>query len=191
MRWNRVARAAACAVIGLPLAGCETTGLGSLFGSGEGAAATTASLATGSGSGGGVAGAASSEAPIAQDKVPEPHDDLGLGKWHFRAGNYGLAEQHFRKVVEGNASSAEGWLGLAAAYDQLKRFELADRAYAQALRVAGPIPVVLNNRGYSYLLRGDLKRARQDLRAASAKDPGNPLIERNLQLLETAGRRRG
>lgn len=94
-------------------------------------------------------------------------------------------------MVEGNASSAEGWLGLAAAYDQLKRFELADRAYAQALRVAGPIPVVLNNRGYSYLLRGDLKRARQDLRAASAKDPGNPLIERNLQLLETAGRRRG
>ena len=81
-------------------------------------------------------------------------DDLGLGKMHFAKGHYGLAEMHFRRAVEAAPGQAEGWLGLAASYDQLKRWDLADRAYAQALKLTGPTPAVLNNRGYSYLLRG-------------------------------------
>src|SRR4051794_30588932 len=56
-------------------------------------------------------------------------DDLGLGKYHFQAQNYGLAEMHFRRAVEATPGSAEAWLGLAASYDQLKRWDLADRAY--------------------------------------------------------------
>lgn len=128
-------------------------------------------------------------ATVAQAAYPQPGDELGLGKWHFRAGNFGLAEQHFRRVVEANATSGEGWLGLAAAYDQLRRFDLADRAYGQAVKIVGAQPAVLNNRGYSYLLRGDLRRARQDLNAASRQDPENPLIRRNLELLGKAGKR--
>lgn len=128
-------------------------------------------------------------ATVAQPAYPQPGDDLGLGKWHFRAGNFGLSEQHFRRVVEANAASGEGWLGLAAAYDQLRRFDLADRAYTQAVKVVGAKPAVLNNRGYSYMLRGDLRRARQDLNAASRQDPENPLILRNLELLSKAGSR--
>jgi Flp pilus assembly protein TadD len=96
---------------------------------------------------------------------------------------------HFRRAVEANGD-VEAWLGLAAAYDQLKRFELADRAYREVLKRTGPSPELLNNRGYSYLLRGDLRRASQDLSAAAAQDPGNERIQNNLKALDSRARRR-
>ena len=122
--------------------------------------------------------------------LDEVKDDVTLGKEHYRAQNYGLAELHFRRAVEMEKGNAEAWLGLAAAYDQLKRFELADRAYAQVLKLTGPSPELLNNRGYSYLLRGDLRRASQDLSAAAAKAPENEHILNNLKALDGRARRR-
>lgn len=117
-------------------------------------------------------------------------DDLGLAKMHFASGHYGLAEMHFRRAVEATPGSAEAWLGLAASYDQMKRWDLADRAYAQALKSGGPTTALLNNRGYSYLLRGDLKRASTDLSAAAAQEPGNEQIQLNLQTLDAKVRKR-
>ena len=76
-------------------------------------------------------------------------------------------------------------------YDELKRYRLADRAYAQALKLIGPTPEFLNNRGYSYLLRGDLRRASQDLSEAQAKDPENEKIRNNLKTLDVRARGRG
>src|SRR5262249_41882178 len=77
--------------------------------------------------------------------------ELNLGKRHFRQGDFGLAEKHFRRAVEQGLpdarDAAEAWLGLAASYDRLRRFELADRAYAGALRIVGPVPEILNNQG--------------------------------------------
>ena len=109
-----------------------------------------------------------SAVPVATRGPDEPRDDLTLGKEHFRARHYGLAEMHFRRAVESRKDDAEAWLGLAASYDELKRYRLADRAYAQALKLIGPTPEFLNNRGYSYLLRGDLRRASQDISEAQA-----------------------
>jgi tetratricopeptide (TPR) repeat protein len=114
----------------------------------------------------------------------DPHDELSLGKKQYRAANYGLAEQHFRKAVELHPRDAEAWLGLAASYDRLRRFDLADRAYAQAISIVGPTVEILNNQGFSYMLRGDFKRARQKLLAAKRKDPGNKYVANNLHLLE-------
>lgn len=119
----------------------------------------------------------------------DPNDDLSLAKSYFRRGGYGLAEQHFRKAVELQPRDAEAWLGLAAAYDRLRRFDLADRAYRQVVRLIGPTPEVLNNQGFSYLLRGDYRRARQTLLAAKAKSPDNPHIKANLELLAEVQRR--
>jgi tetratricopeptide (TPR) repeat protein len=120
--------------------------------------------------------------------------DLNLGKRHFRMGEFGLAEKHFRRAVEKGLpdarEAAEAWLGLAACYDRLRRFELADRAYASALRIVGPAPEILNNQGYSYLMRGDYTRARVKLNAAYARDPNNPHILANLDLLDRAVRAR-
>ncbi|MBI4275724.1 MAG: tetratricopeptide repeat protein [Rhizobiales bacterium] len=115
-------------------------------------------------------------------------DDLNLGKKYYRENSFGLAEKHFRRAVETSARDLEAWIGLAASYDKLRRFDLADRAYEQAIVIAGPRPEILNNQGYSYLLRGDYKRARAKLLAAQAKDPSNPYIQNNLDLLEESVR---
>jgi Flp pilus assembly protein TadD len=120
----------------------------------------------------------------------DPGDDLSLGKRHYREKNYGLAEQHFRRATEKLPRDGEAWLGLAASYDRLKRYELADRAYRQALTIYGPRPEVLNNIGYSFLLRGDLRMARAKFIEAQTRDPENPTIANNIALVDEAAKRR-
>lgn len=119
----------------------------------------------------------------------DPNDDLSLGKKQYRANNFGLAEKYFRRAVETHPRDAEAWLGLAASYDRLRRFDLADRAYAQAVKIVGPTIEVLNNQGYSYMLRGDYRRARERLLAAQRKDPGNKYVANNLHLLAESYRK--
>src|SRR5262249_44579079 len=122
----------------------------------------------------------------------DPADDLVLGKRHYREENYGKAEEHFRRVVEQDnvpaQRKAEAWVGLAASYDRLKRFDLADRAYAAAIRILGPTPEILNNQGFSYMLRGDYDKARAKLSQAVELDPTNPYIRNNIELLERSVR---
>jgi Flp pilus assembly protein TadD len=118
----------------------------------------------------------------------DPNDELSLGKKMYRSSNFGLAEQHFRKAVELHPRDAEAWLGLAASYDRLRRFDLADRAYAQAIGIVGETVEILNNQGFSFMLRGDFKRARAKLLAADRKDPGNKYVANNLHLLEESVR---
>jgi tetratricopeptide (TPR) repeat protein len=125
----------------------------------------------------------------------DPNDELSLGKRHFREGNYGLAEVHFRRVVEREnvpvQRKAEAWIGLAASYDRLKRFDHADRAYKAAIAIVGLTPEVLNNQCYSYMLRGNYVRARAKFTQALEKDPTNPYIQNNIELLEESIRRGG
>ncbi len=144
--------------------------------------------------------AAEQPEPLAQPLDPPegssrlaPYDDLTMGKREFSQNNFGLAERYFRRAVEKGSTdktrTIEAWIGLAASYDRLHRYALADRAYAQALKIAGRLPEILNNQGFSYMLRGDYRRARVLLQEASAKDPDNPHIRANLKLLEQNTRR--
>jgi Flp pilus assembly protein TadD len=168
----------------LLLGGCETsTKISDLFGStAPDDPQTTASVTEGV--------EASSEAPNGSGLMgADPYDDLNTGKKLYRAANYGLAERHFRRAVEARPKDAEAWVGLAASYDQLRRFELADRAYNQAVGIVGKTPEVLNNQGYSYMLRGDYARARATLLQAKAKAPDNPYVLNNLELLEKSARK--
>jgi tetratricopeptide (TPR) repeat protein len=119
-----------------------------------------------------------------------PNDDLSLGKKYYRTGSYGLAEKHFRRAVETHASDAEAWLGLAAAYDQLRRFDLADRAYAQAIRIAGPTVEIVNNQGYSLMLRGKYPEAAAKFAQAARKAPENVYVKNNIRLLAEATHQR-
>jgi len=119
-------------------------------------------------------------APVAKDISAADRD---AGKAQFLAANYGLAEKHFRKAVELRADDAESWMGLAAAYDELGRFDFADRAYEQLLKVAGRRPQVVNNMGYSQLLRGNKVKARQLLNEAKSSLGPDPVVEANLALL--------
>ncbi|MGO9172165.1 MAG: tetratricopeptide repeat protein [Rhodomicrobium sp.] len=104
-------------------------------------------------------------------------------KENFRHGEYGLAERYFRQAIEERHSNAEAWLGLAASYDHLKRFEEADRAYEVLKKMTGTTPAYLNNLGFHYMLKGEFASAEEALQTAQAQDPNNPLIRANLALL--------
>jgi Flp pilus assembly protein TadD len=118
-----------------------------------------------------------------------PSDEpLHLANEHFNRGDYGLAEHYYRDAVEKAPEDAAAWIGLAASYDRIGRFDLADRAYASAIRLTGETTEILNNEGYSYMLRGDLVRARKRLLQAYRRDPNNPTIINNLKLLDGSTR---
>jgi Flp pilus assembly protein TadD len=186
MKRVRVFFVVAATLVWLP--GCTSAKLSDMFKSGNGATEAHASadpvptgtvatvIGEGETSNAGMLGA-------------DPKDDLSLGKQHFRQENYGLAEHYFRRAAESHPRDAEAWLGLAASYDRLRRFELADRAYKQAIAIVGPSPEVLNNQGYSYILRGDYARARTKLAEARALDPKSPYILNNIGLLEESSRK--
>lgn len=107
-----------------------------------------------------------------------------LGLEHFNRGDYGLAERYFKDAVEKNPRDATAWVGLAASYDRIGRFDLADRAYQSAIKLVGETTDILNDLGYSYMLRGQFATARRYMMKAYARDPNNPTISNNLQLLD-------
>lgn len=108
---------------------------------------------------------------------------LTEGMNQFEAQNYGKSATLFKRAVEVNPVDAQAWLGLAASYDRLRRFDLADRAYAKLHGLIGGTVEYYNNVGYSYLLRGDLKRARAAFLKAYDLDPKNEVVANNLELL--------
>lgn len=175
---------AAC--VGLLLAGCNTVGVSFSDASGQKAAGADAFAAATPQDG--LEASFGEPTPDGKLLGANPGDDLSIGKTYFRAANYGMAEKYFRRAVEQHPNDAEAWLDLAASYDHLKRFDLADRAYAQAIRLAGPKIQILNNQGYSYMLRGDNARAWKKLEEARRRDPSNTYVLTNLSLLQQSSR---
>lgn len=129
--------------------------------------------------------------PAPADPVQEPTDvqyhpsdePVRMGLEHFNRGNYAIAQRYFKDGVEKAPRDLTAWTGLGASYDRLLRFDLADQAYAQAVRLGGETPQILNDQGYSYMLRGNLTAARRKFQKAYSLDPGNPVIINNLELL--------
>ena len=143
----------------LPLGGCTTAGF-STFGNNDLSVANVADV--------GSLGA--SEA-------------LNEARAHFRNDDFGYSAALYKRVVDLTPNDPEGYIGLAASYDRLRRFDLADRVYGRLFEITGGTAQYYNNRGYSYLLRGDLKSAYEDFRKASALDPNSTIVANNLQIL--------
>lgn len=168
---RRVAGAAACVACAIALGGCfltdgtQSKGAEPLFPS------TTPTIER--------------DADVQYYPSDEP---LRLALEHFNRGEYGVAQRYFRDAVEKAPKDASAWIGLAASYDHLGRFDLADQAYSQASQLVGETTALLNNRGYSRLLRGDLIAARKDFLKAYAREPNNPIILNNLKLLDGSKR---
>ena len=116
--------------------------------------------------------------------VPDSSTTLVQAKAAFQRQEFGLAETHYRQAVEEVPGNVEAWLGLAATHDEIGRFDLADRDYAKILKLGKVTAEFLNNRGYSYLLRGDYARARTDFFAARKLAPDNAFVAANIVLLE-------
>ena len=185
-----IVRTLVVAALALTLAGCSTSiKLPDMFGQ-TAPNDASATLAPPSDITGSISRSSEAPAPAAPGLLgSEANDDLSLGKKNYRANNFGMAERHFRRAVESHPRDAEAWLGLAASYDRLRRFDLADRAYAQAIGIVGRTPEIMNNQGFSYMLRGDTKRARATLLAAQRRDPRNKYVANNLRLLDESARK--
>ena len=136
------------------------------------------------------------DGPPTTGKVEDPDDvkyyrsdePLRMGIEHFNRGNFGIAERYFRDATEKAPKDPTAWIGLAASYDRIARFDLADRAYAYAIRLVGETTEILNNQGYSYMLRGNLNAARRKFMQAYEREPNNRTIANNLQLLNASSR---
>lgn len=134
--------------------------------------------------------------PAGADPIQEPTDvkyypsdePVRLGLEHFNRGSYGIANRYFKDAVEKSPKDLTAWMGLAASYDRVRRFDLADQAYAQATRLGGETVQLLNDQGYSYMLRGNLNAARRKFERAYALDPTNPVVLNNLELLNGSRR---
>ena len=158
----------ACALMATALAACETT---------QDATVRDAAMAA-------------PVNPAGPDPVQEPTDakyypsdePVRMGLEQFNRGNYGISQRYFKDAVEKAPKDLTAWVGLAASYDRIRRFDLADQAYRQAIRLGGETVQILNNQGYSYMLRGNLNAARRKFQQAYALDP-NPVTANNLELL--------
>ncbi len=120
----------------------------------------------------------------ASEKYFPSDEPYRLGAEFFNRGDYGLAERRFREAVEKAPEDGAAWVALASSYDRLMRFDLADRAYRRAIELCGETVQILNNQGYSQMLRGNLKSARQKFLQAAAREPDNPTIQNNIRLLD-------
>lgn len=129
------------------------------------------------------------------DSVPAHPDGevLVVAKSQFAQGNFGHAARYYERAVEIAPNDPEAWIGLAASYDRVRRFDLADRAYREAGRLIGDRAEYYNNVGYSYLLRGDAVKARTNFLKAYELDPTSVTVNNNLEMLRDnlAGARRG
>ncbi len=139
---------------------------------------------------GGCGASLSELSSLASDKPIEPtvygtapsRRHVETGKHAYRQGDFGLAADSFSKAVEEDKDNSEAWLGLAASYDRLKRFDQARRAYDVLVKIVGHTPTVLNNLGYHYYLKGDRDSARRSFDAALRADPNNVVAKNNLAL---------
>jgi Flp pilus assembly protein TadD len=176
-------------IFGVALAGCETNNIGV-------ATSTNGPAPMASANDPAVAASPATQTPPATYTVQDPVDvkyyrsdePLKLALENFNRGNFGLAAKYFEDAVTKAPKDASAWTGLAASYDRIGRFDLADRAYRQAVKLIGETTAILNNEGYSYMLRGKFVEARRKLLKAYEREPHNSTVINNLKLLNSSER---
>lgn len=109
-------------------------------------------------------------------------DPYERGKRFLRERRLGLAIQEFRATLARQPNSVMALNGVAIAYDELGRFDLAERYYHRALALQPDSSETLNNLGYSALRRGHAGRARTFLERARGLTPEDAIVLANLEL---------
>jgi Flp pilus assembly protein TadD len=163
MRYSALKTGMAMAIALPLLAGCSSMGSMSSFGGKQQQVAVVANI-----------GDYTADAALAE------------AKGHFKSGDFGYSAALYQRVVELSPTNAEGYIGLSASYDRLRRFELSDRVYASLFKIIGGTAQYYNNVGYSYMLRGNLTAALANFRKAQALDPDNVVVANNIQILANA-----
>jgi Flp pilus assembly protein TadD len=117
--------------------------------------------------------------------IANPDDALLLERAGVAALKSGAVAEALPLVTR--ATKAEGatwraWNALGVLADLGRDWTQADEAYERALQLAPEVADVVNNRGWSRLLRGNWPAAVTDFERAAALDPNSPRIANNLEL---------
>lgn len=110
-------------------------------------------------------------------------DDSYLqGKTALANGEFAGAVEHFRRALRSDPESVSAINGLAVAYDEIGRFDVAQGLYRRALVLEPHSVATLNNLGRSLLRQGSAGTALTYLTAAqeSATPAQLPVIDANL-----------
>jgi Flp pilus assembly protein TadD len=106
----------------------------------------------------------------------------GEGLCLVLSGREGEALPVLKKAVAEYPQSWRAWNALGGAYDDQAKWAEADDAYAHALAASNAPAIVINNRGYSYLLRNRLDEATADFVEALRQRPDLETARTNLRL---------
>ena len=104
----------------------------------------------------------------------------------LRANDSGEAARLLDKAVALPGAGWRAWNARGVAADRQQDWRTADTAYARAERLARDNAQILNNRGWSLLLRGQWSAALEPLARAAALAPAEPRIAANLDLARSA-----
>ncbi len=115
---------------------------------------------------------------------PDHHGaNLEAGRALVEAGRAFEAVRFLEKAEELNPQDWRTLSAFGVALDQIKEHELARGKYDVALTFAPGSPMILNNKGLSYALDGNLDAAKQTLRAAAAARGADARVRQNLALV--------
>ncbi|NWG92274.1 MAG: tetratricopeptide repeat protein [Parvularculaceae bacterium] len=109
--------------------------------------------------------------------------NLEAGKTLVEAGRAFEAVRYFEKAVELSPQDWRAFSSFGVALDQIGEHDLARTKYDQALMFAPDSPMILNNKGLSFALDGDLDSAKQTLRRAASARGADARIRQNLALV--------
>ena len=104
----------------------------------------------------------------------------------FETGDIRLASQLIDHATALGSTSWRTWNAQGAVADMNRDWATADAAYARAEQLAPARPEVVNNQGWSRLLRGNWSEARDDFARAAQLDPKSTRIANNLELARDA-----
>ena len=104
----------------------------------------------------------------------------------LKTGKVDLAIELLNRSIKWPAASWHAWNARGVAADYKRDWVTADESYAKAASLAPDEADVVNNQGWSYLLRGDWKKAVGYFERAAARDPKSVRIGNNLELARDA-----
>ena len=125
-------------------------------------------------------------AVLEQASMRNPHDMPLLGAYGRALADAGDYNHALEVLERAHTPDNPDWRILnaqGAVLDQLGRHGEAQRHYSAALKIVPDEPSVLSNLGLSYALTRDLKHAEQILRRAAAQSNAAPKVRQNLALV--------
>ena len=104
----------------------------------------------------------------------------------LKLGDVDRAAPLIKRATGAKDASWRAWNARGALADLSRDWKDAEESYAEALRIAPDEAAVLNNRGWSQLLRGNWPAAIEDFERAATVDPTLARAANNLELARAA-----